>query len=73
MGFMNRRNAFIGWVAWQVGKRVIRRKAKSAVPTIDRESKRPNVPAIVAALGAIGGALWFWRSRGGDDDSETLG
>ncbi len=64
----NRRNALIGWLVWQVGKRVVRRKAKAAVPGIDRESKRPNAALIVAALGALAGAAWFWRSRSGDGD-----
>ena len=69
MGFFNRRNALIGWLAWNVAKRVIRRKAKAAVPSIDTEAKRPNKPAILlAALAAVGGALLFWRSRSGDDD-----
>ena len=69
MGFFNRRNAFLGWLAWSVGKRVIRRKARAAVPSIDTDAKRPNKPAVLlAALAAVGGALLFWRSRGGDDD-----
>jgi hypothetical protein len=31
----NRRNAALGWVAWAVGKRALKRKAKDAVPAID--------------------------------------
>lgn len=65
MTIFNRRNALLGWLAWTVGKRVGKRKAREAVPTIDRETKRPNKPAIVAALAAAGGALLFWRKRGG--------
>jgi MYXO-CTERM domain-containing protein len=67
MGIVNRRNAALGWVAWQVGKRVARKKAKAAVPTVDRETKRPNKPAIAAALAAAGGAVFFWRRRRRDD------
>ena len=46
MGVFNRRNAAVGWVAWAVGKRVLKRKAKDAVPAIDRESRKPNRSAI---------------------------
>jgi hypothetical protein len=68
VGIVNRRNAVLGWAAWQVGKRLARRKAKAAVPRIDTESKRPNAAAIVVtAVAAVVGALWFWRTRGGDD------
>jgi hypothetical protein len=73
VGIINRRNAVIGWLAWQVGKRVAKRKAKDAVPSIDTESRRPNKPAIVSALAALGGALWFWRKRKGDDEAESIG
>jgi hypothetical protein len=73
VGIVNRRNAVLGWVAWQVGKRFARRKAKAAVPAIDAESKRPNKPAIVSAVAALGGAFWFWRKRKGDTDAESFG
>jgi hypothetical protein len=63
MGVVNRRNAVIGWTVWQVGKRLAKRKAKAAVPTIDPETKRPNKPAILAAVAALGGLLLFWRKK----------
>ena len=73
MGILNKRNAMLGWVVWQAGKRIAKRKAKGAVPAIDRESKRPNRPAmLLGALAAIGGALLFWRRRSPDDD-ESFG
>jgi hypothetical protein len=68
MGIMNRRNAFFGWLAWQVAKRVLRRKARAAVPTVDRDTKRPNKGAIVAFLALLAGALFFWRSWSGEDE-----
>ena len=69
MGILNKRNAVLGWGVWQVGKRVAKRKAKNAVPGRVDDSKRPNKGAIVSALAAVGGALWFWRRRRGDDES----
>ncbi|HVM17885.1 MAG TPA: hypothetical protein VM290_09915 [Gaiellaceae bacterium] len=72
MGIVNRRNAVMGWLAWAAGKRVLRRKAREAVPGFDAETKRPNKGAIVSALAALGGVLWFWRRRGtGDDGAPT--
>jgi hypothetical protein len=66
MGILNRRNAVLGWTVWQVGKRVAKRKAKGAVPGVDPETKRPNKPAIIAGLAAVGGLLMFWRRKGSD-------
>ena len=67
MGIINRRNAVVGWLALAVGKRVLKKKAKDAVPTIDTESKKPNKSAIAVALAGAVGALTFWRKRSGDD------
>jgi hypothetical protein len=69
MGIVNKRNAVLGWGVWQVGKRVAKRKAKNAVPGRVDDTMRPNKGAIVSALAAAGGALWFWRRRRGDDES----
>jgi hypothetical protein len=63
----NRRNAAFGWVAWAVGKRVLKKKAKGAVPAIDTESKKPNKSAIALLVAGTVGALTFWRKRSGDD------
>ena len=73
MGILNKRNAVLGWLVWQVGKRFAKRKAKAAVPAMDQESKRPNKPAILSALAAVGGVLWFWRRRRKEDDTESFG
>ena len=72
MGIMNRRNAFLGWTVWQVGKRVAKKKAKAAVPTVDSETKRPNKPAIIATLAALGGVLMFWRKKGSDEGTTPV-
>jgi DNA-directed RNA polymerase specialized sigma24 family protein len=72
VGIVNRRNAMLGWAAWQIGKRVARRKAKSAVPSIDPDTKRPNKPALAAAVAALVGGLVFWkRQRGGGESDST--
>ena len=67
MGVLNRRNAFLGWAAWQVGKRVLKRKARSALPGTVEGSRRPNVAAILLAVAAVAGGLAFWRKRNGGE------
>lgn len=71
MSVFNRRNAAVGWVAWAVGKRVLKRKAKDAVPTIDPASKKPNKSAIALAVAGLAGILTFWRKRSGDDSPDA--
>lgn len=70
MSVFNRRNAAVGWLTWTVGKRVLKKKAKGAVPSVDPETKRPNKSAIALAAAGIVGALTFWRSRSGGDEPE---
>jgi hypothetical protein len=66
MSVLNKRNAVLGWSVWQVSKLVAKRKAKQAAPGRVDDTKRPNKGAIVSALAAVGGALWFWRRKRGD-------
>jgi hypothetical protein len=66
MGILNKRNAVLGWTAWQVAKRVGKRKAKQAVPGRVDDTKWPNKGATVSALAALGGVVWFWRRRRDD-------
>ena len=63
MGIVNKRNAVLGWLTWNVGKRVARKKAKAAVPAI--EGGKPNRPAVrlAAGLATLGGVLFFWRKK----------
>jgi hypothetical protein len=63
MSIVNKRNAVTGWLVWFVAKRVLRHKAREAVPGVVEGSKRPNKGAIATALAAIGGVLWFWRRK----------
>ena len=72
MTIVNRRNAVIGWLTWLTAKRVLKKKAKDAIPGTVEGSKRPNKGAIVSLAAAIGGALWFWR-RTSDDDQTPSG
>jgi hypothetical protein len=68
MSIFNRRNAVMGWLSWLVAKRVLKRKAKDAVPGTLEGSRRPNKGAIATSLAAVGGLLWFWRRKSSDDE-----
>ena len=69
MGVFNRRNAAVGWVTWMVGKRVLKKKAKGAVPSVDPETKRPNKSAVALLVASAAGVLTFWRKRTGGDET----
>jgi hypothetical protein len=71
MSVFNRRNAALGWVTWMVGKRVLKQKAKDAVPAIDSESKRPNKSAIALLLAGAVGLATFARRRSGDQETPS--
>ena len=68
MAIFNKRNAVVGWLSWLVAKRVLKKKARDVVPGTVEGTKRPNKGAIATALAALGGLLWFWRRKGGDDE-----
>ena len=57
----------LGWLTWLTAKRVLKKKAKEAVPGTVEGSKRPNKTAIASMLATVGGALWFWRRKRDDD------
>ena len=63
-----KRDAVLGWAVWKVGKRVIKRKAKSAVPGTGSGGRGRTKPALLAGLAALGGALLFWRRRSGGEE-----
>jgi hypothetical protein len=73
VGVFNRRNAAVGWLTWSVGKRVLKRKAKGAVPSIDTETKKPNKSAIALLAASAVGALTFWKKRSGGGDGAAGG
>ena len=68
---MNRRNAFVGWLAWEIGKRVLKRRAAAAVPSFDTDTKRPNRSALIVAGALVAGLAWLWFRGGGDGDLPT--
>jgi hypothetical protein len=71
MGIVNRRNAVLGWLAWNVAKRVLARKARSAVPAVDMERRRPNRAATISLLAALGLGAWAARHyMSGDDEGK---
>jgi LPXTG-motif cell wall-anchored protein len=69
---LNKRKALIGYLVYTAGKpiakRVVKRKAKGAVPGTREGSRLPNTSAIVAGAGALLGGLLFWRKRRGRDE-----
>jgi hypothetical protein len=65
MTILNKRNAVLGWSVWKVGKVAAKRKAKHAVQP---KEKGRGKGAIVSAVAAVGGALWFWRRRRSDSE-----
>ena len=69
MGIVNRRNAVLGWGVWKVGKRMMKRKAKGAAPSV--EGGRPNKSLLAVSAAGLMGALTFWRKRRGGESSSS--
>jgi hypothetical protein len=68
VGIVNRRNAVLGWGVWKIGKRVAKRKAKGAAPSV--EGGKPNKPLLgMVSLAGIAGMLTFWRKKRGGESS----
>jgi hypothetical protein len=65
---LSRRNAVLGWVALTVGKRILKRKARTVVPAVDRQTRKPNKSAIALLVAGAVGVTTFLRSRSGGDD-----
>ena len=70
MSILNRRNAFLGWVVWQAGKRFARKKLERTAQSVTgaaQPSKKKR--AVVAGAAAAVGALLFWRKRSAGPDT----
>jgi hypothetical protein len=65
VGIVNRRNAVLGWGVWNIGKRIAKRKAKSAAPSVG--GGRPNKSLWAVAIAGAVGALSFWRKHRADE------
>ena len=72
MGIVNKRNAMLGWTAWKIAKKVLKRKAKAAVPGTAEGGRMPG-KAFAAVVAAIVGVLWFWRRGDGDGTEDATG
>ena len=65
----NRRNAVMGYIAWQGWKKVLMMKARSTVPSVDRETKKPNRSAIaLLVVGALTVATLKRKRSGGEPE-----
>jgi hypothetical protein len=64
MTIVNRRNALLGWMAWQGAKTIAQRKARAAVPGKGDYAglNKSAIATIVASVvAAAAGAVWFLR------------
>ena len=71
MSIVNRRNAVLGWVVWETGKRMAKRKAKSVVPTSETVSGARKKSALAAVVAAVAGVAMFWRRRSAREPAPT--
>jgi hypothetical protein len=65
MGIVNRRNAVLGWGVWKVAKRVGKKKARGAAPSV--EGGKPNKSLVAVVAAAVAGAAAFVRGRRSKD------
>ena len=61
MGVVNRRNAVMGWAVWKVAKRVGKKKARDAAPSV--EGGRPNKSLLAMIVAGLAGVAAFVRGR----------
>jgi hypothetical protein len=61
VGVVNRRNAVMGWAVWKVAKRVGKKKARDAAPSV--EGGRPNKSLLAMIVAGLAGVAAFVRGR----------
>jgi len=67
---VNRRNAVMGWLAWNAGKSAVRWKAAQTRPAVAGAARDRRLRAAGAFTLAAGAGLFtFLRMRGQEDDS----
>ena len=66
MSIVNRRNAMLGWITWETGKRIAAHKARAAVQAEEGTSKKKK-GLILSLLAAAGAAVFFWRHKASDE------
>jgi hypothetical protein len=71
MGIVNWRNAIVGWTAVKVGKRVVKSKAKSAVPGRKDGGRRLQLSALASGAAALAGGAWLLLRRKRSGRSEA--
>jgi MYXO-CTERM domain-containing protein len=69
MSIFNRRNALFGWLAWLTAKRMMKRKARSAVPGTEAAGGKAGAGVAAAVAAAVGGLI-FWRRRRAADEAD---
>jgi hypothetical protein len=64
-GSVNKRKTLIGYVTYQVGRRLVRRRIASLLSTPERSLLRRRLPLVgaVVALAAAAAAVVFTRQR----------
>jgi hypothetical protein len=66
VSIVNRRNAVMGWAALKVAKRVGKKKARDAAPSV--EGGKPNTSLVAVVLAAAAGAFAFLRGRRSEEN-----
>ena len=70
VSIVNRRNAVMGWLAWNAGKSAVRWKAAQTKPAVAGAARDRRLRAAAAFMLAAGAGLaTFLRMRGEGDDS----
>jgi len=69
MSIVNRRNAMLGWLTWEAGKRIAAQKARAAVREDEGRSKKMKglIVTLLAAAGAVGAVVFLWWRNAVDE------